>query len=367
MRLHVVGLAHTETTKAWEFCAFTARTRVFASMMTARGYDVRLYAGEANEARVTEHVPLTTRTEQRAWWPAYDGTSVFNEFDSGSRPWRLFNARAAAAIAERSEPGDVLCLTMGLTHKPIADALRDAGLTVVEPGIGYSGIWAPFRVFESAAWMHFLAAREPTDTVRFFDAVIPRPWELEDFPAGTGAGGYYLFMGRLTARKGPAIAAETARRIGARLLVAGQGVASTEPGVIVCQDGTRLEGDVEYVGTVGPAERAALMGGAAATFTPTLYLEPGGGVAIESMLTGTPVIATDYGCFRETVDHGRSGFRARTLAEFVAGAKAAPALDRDAVRRHALRWTTPVVGAEFDAYFQRLDTLRGDGWYAITA
>ena len=64
-------------------------------------------------------------------------------------------------------------------------------------------------------------------------------------------------------RKGPHIA-QACRRLGAKLLVAGQGAAFWSRDRIVCEDGTLLEGDVEYLGVLGPQERARLMGGAIA-------------------------------------------------------------------------------------------------------
>jgi glycosyltransferase involved in cell wall biosynthesis len=363
MRLHVLGFPHTEITRSFSFCAYTDRTRVFASMMTRAGYDVRLYAGAANEAEVTEHIPLTDPAEQHEWFPWYDGSRVFNDFDPSGRPWREFNGRAVAAIRERAEPGDILCVTMGTSHRPVAEQLRD--LFAVETGVGYTGVWAPYRVYESHPWRAFMAAREPRDDVRFYDAVIPRAWELDAFPAGEGNGGYFAYVGRLMARKGPQIAAEACKRLGARLLVAGQGARSWSRDRIVCDDGTLLEGDVEYVGVVGPEERAQLLGGAIAAFVPTMYFEPLGGVAIEAMLCGTPAITTDYGAFTETIEGGVTGLRCAMLADFVRAGRLAAELNRKRIRDAAqARYATEVVAHQFQVYFAQLQTLNGPGWYA---
>jgi glycosyltransferase involved in cell wall biosynthesis len=333
-------------------------------MMTRAGWDVALYAGENNEAEVTEHVPLTTPGEQRTWYPDYEPKrDVFNDFDPNGIGWRTFNKRAVEAITERSGSGDVLCLTMGTAQREVADGLPH--LLAVETGIGYSGVFAPYRVFESWAWRHYLASREPTDDVRFYDEVIPRAYEIEDFPAGDGAGEFALFIGRLTRRKGPHVAAMAAQRAEIPLKVAGQGVAEVSPGRIICTDGTELEGDVEYLGLLGPEERAEVMGKATAVLVPTLYLEPFGGVSVEAQMCGTPAVCSAWGGLTENVIHGETGFLCSTLAEFAEGISRAPSLGRMAISRHADGiWSTTAIAPRFAAYFDRLQSLFGQGWYA---
>lgn len=366
MTVHLLGLPQTETTREYEFCAFTAKTRKLATMLTSLGIPVVLYAGEANEADVAEHVPIVTRADQEGWFPGWDHKlHVFNGYDTLSPWWQAFNARAAAAIAERIQPGDIVGVTMGVAQQPAIAALARSDVLVVEVGVGYSGVFAPYRVFESWAWRSYLASKEPSDDVRFFDEVIPNFFEADAFPAGAGDGGYYLFVGRMIRRKGIHIAAEACRRLGARLLFAGQGVTSSRPGRIETIDGTVLEGDVEYVGVIGPEERARLMGGAIATFAPTVYLEPFGGVSVEAQMTGTPAIVSPAGGLPENVIHGRTGFVCSTLAQFADAALAARDLDRAAIRERAVAtWSTDVLRHRYAAYFDRLGTLFGDGWYA---
>lgn len=364
MTVHLLGLAHSETTDEFAHCAYTQRTRDFATLLARAGVPVVLYGGE-RDASEAHHVPLVTREEQRAFWPDYvPGRDVFNDFHPMSIGQAVFNTRAAAAIRERAEPHDVVAFTMGTAQQPAWGLLERDDLLPVETGIGYAGVWAPYRVFESWAWRSYLAGRGPSDQARLFDAVIPRAYDAADFPAGDGQGGYFAFVGRLIQRKGPSIAADACRRLGARLVVAGQGVASVEPGKITCDDGTTLTGDVEYAGLVGPAERAELMGGAMAVFAPTLYLEPFGGVSVEAQLCGTPAIVAAWGGLVENVT-GATGFACATLAEFADAAARAPELDRATVREHALAtWTLEALTTPWLDHLARLDTLWTDGWYA---
>ncbi|MGF6884062.1 hypothetical protein ABIA39_003697 [Nocardia sp. GAS34] len=76
-------------------------------------------------------------------------------------------------------------------------------MITVEFGVGYSGVFAKHRVFESYAWMHAVHGAHTTlagvmsDRGRFFDAVIPNYFKVEDFPFSAEKDDYYLFIGRL--------------------------------------------------------------------------------------------------------------------------------------------------------------------------
>jgi glycosyltransferase involved in cell wall biosynthesis len=274
--------------------------------------------------------------------------------------WSLFNERSVAAIAERAEPGELLLLAGGSSQQPIADQLPH--LTACEPGVGYEGIATDFCAFESYAWMHHVYGARGLDG-RYFDAVIPNNFDVAEFPhLNQGGGDYLLFVGRLIVRKGLTAAANVAKAAGMRLVVAGPGAAHAEPGVLITDDGQTLLGDVEYAGVLNAAARAELMAGAVALLAPTGYVEPFGGVAVEAQMCGTPAITTDFGAFTETV---APEFRFRTLAEGVAAVEAARYVDHRALRDRARsRYAVQAVAPLYAAWFDRLDTLYGDGWYA---
>jgi glycosyltransferase involved in cell wall biosynthesis len=171
------------------------------------------------------------------------------------------------------------------------------------------------------------------------------------FPLGKGDGDYYLYIGRLIERKGYRIAQEVCERLDKRLILAGPGP----------QDGYG-----EFVGSVGPEERAELMGGAIATFAPTLYVEPFGNVVIEAQACGTPTITTDWGAFTENNIDGVTGFRCRTLDEFIKAAEKVKTLDRAAIRNHSVStYSLDVIAKKYEQYFQRLLTLWDKGWYTV--
>lgn len=351
MHFHLVGLPHTQVTSAFSACPFTEKLWKFCKMMRPRGHRVTLYAGEQSEAEPDEHVVCFSEAERAEFLGARHYT---NPDWSGDHPaWRTFNARAAAAISARAEPRDFVCLTAGHAQKHIADALPD--LRTLEYSVGYAGTFSPYRVFESYAWMHMIYGAETKGRAgdangRWFDAVIPGAVDMAQFPFPTPKDDYYLFIGRLTKRKGHHIAADVCRALGKPLVVAGPG---------------KPPAHGRYVGVVGPKVRARLMGGARAVFVPTTYVEPFGNVAIEAMACGTPVITTDWGAFTETVVHGVTGFRCRSFAEFVAAAEQAPGLDPQTIRDHVIaNYSLEAVAPQYEAYFERLSQLWDGGWYA---
>jgi glycosyltransferase involved in cell wall biosynthesis len=367
MRVHVVALPHTDPTFDWSTCAYSQKVRRLGGMLTSMGHEVILYAGERSDAIVTEHVQVVTDADRRRWFG--DETwreRVFDRWEPSDPAWVEMNAKAIEAIAARAQARDVVGIISGRCQQAITDAFP--AMIGWEWGVGYAGVLpGTFRVFESHAWRAHVAGLAREDDFRAFDTVIPNSWEPTEFPAlGAGDGGYLLFIGRVIRRKGPHVAAAAARALGMRLVVAGQGVSSVQPGRIRALDGTSIEGDVEYAGILGPEERAQVMGAAVATFVPTQYLEPFGGVAVESQMVGTPALVTPWGGLAENVRHGESGFLCSTLAEFVEAATAAGSLDRSAIRAHALAtWSTEVIRHAYDAHLRRLDTLWADGWYQL--
>ena len=82
-------------------------------------------------------------------------------------------------------------------------------------------------------------------------------------------------------------------------------------------------------------------------------------------MAGTPAITTDWGAFPETVEHGRTGFRCRTLDHFLFAARHAPCLDRsDVHRRSVANYSLDRVRWRYQEYFQMLSDLWTGGWYA---
>lgn len=377
-RFHVVGLPYAPICKRYSACAFTARAYKFAQMMMDRGHEVFTYGVEGSDAPATGFKSFLTKAEHHVHFGDEDATKV----GYTSKPciwnpdelcWQETNVRAAYWIGKNLQKGDFVCIIGGSCQKQIVDLLagqKEKFLTV-EYCVGYLGPFAPHQVFESYAAMHQMYGRQSGHLVngcdgRNFDAVIPGSYDLNDFTFQPKPQDYCLFMGRIIKRKGVDVAVEATRHAKMNLIVCGQGANQVEGSPIYANDGEAYIGHhLDYVGVADTAKRNELMGNAKALLCPSAYLEPFGGVNVEAQLCGTPVISTDWGAFPETVEHGKTGFRCRTLEQFVWAVSECGKLDRAYISERARRlYSLERIGAMYEEYFAMLSTLWGKGWYA---
>ena len=358
--IHVVTLPHTLLEKRYEWCAFTAKVWRFTKMMKMAGSPVTLYgpdiAADQTRANAAEYVEVITAQDRLDWFgvPEWPSTHVFDRWDVSDVCWTESNRRFAAQIRKRWAPGDVVGIIGGGCQEQLLDELVDLKPLSVEWGIGYNGTIArTHKVYESYAWMHYLAGRTNDDDIKYFDTVIPNCFDLDDFTPRyeQPTDPYVLFMARPITRKGTDIVAAIAQRCSIPVKVAGQ-------------PGTPIPG-TEYIGILTGKQKYETLANATALLSPSVYLEPFGGVAVEAMLSGTPVIATDWGAYTETVQNHVTGYRCRTLNDFQEAVRKARFLDRRTITDIARSKYCLGVGAvQYRDYFNRLSTLYADGWYS---
>lgn len=345
MRFHVLSLPWTHTTSEYLACAYTQKIVKFCQMMHEH-HEVYLYSNEENEAPCEEHVPIFSSETRDALFGPYDrqdawSIAMWNHDDTA---WKAWNSKATDMISERGEPGDFLLLVCP-TQGPIAYELPE--LIAVEPFVGYESFW-PERphFFESYAWMHHVYGRNGINDGRDQDAVVPNYFDPDDFTVGE-FGEDLLYLGRMIERKGVMEAIDIAKRCGRKIKLAGPG-----------QMNLPHRKSIRVLGAVGKEERRSLLSTAYAVLMPTRYIEPFGGVAVEAMLSGRPVITTDFGAFTETVEQGVTGFRVRSAEEALEAIEAAAEFDQQACRARAeQRFSLGAVRPMFERAFTFPRTL----------
>jgi glycosyltransferase involved in cell wall biosynthesis len=150
--------------------------------------------------------------------------------------------------------------------------------------------------------------------LRAFGA-IPNPIDVSAWPLVERKDDYMLWVGRMTAEKGPHRAIAAARIAGAPLVLAGV----IQPGQQAYFDreiAPHVDGDrVRFVGEIGGAAKRALFAGARGLLMPIRWEEPFGMVMVEALACGTPVIAFPEGAARELVVEGETGFLVHDVGE----------------------------------------------------
>jgi glycosyltransferase involved in cell wall biosynthesis len=88
--------------------------------------------------------------------------------------------------------------------------------------------------------------------------------------------------------------------------------------------------------------------------------EPFGLVAIESLATGTPVIARRAGGLTETIEHGVDGFLVDDVIEAELAVQQVRDLDRRLIRERALERFSPTrMAADYEKIYRQVIAERG--------
>ena len=363
-RFHYLGLVHLPAARRYGLCAFSGKIWKLSKMLTDLGHEVYVYGCEGGDAPCTEYIVTHSLKDVVEEWGdkppnpnfeiGYDYTKEQFRHDMNAPMTKTrakFNANATKEINARKRDDDFLLLSMGVYQKSVADAVNL--FLTCEPGIGYRGSYTRFRSFESAYIQNFTYGSEhPRESINgdYYSRVIPNYFLEEDFPFSPQPKDYFAYVGRMILRKGVWTAVKATEEIGAKLILAGQ----PDPEI----DISKLPNHCEYIGVVDQEERAKLLGGAIATFVPTIYLEPFASVHAESMAVGTPVITTSFGVFGgDTFVDGVHGFKCNTLDDFVFAAKNAHKLDRYEVRKQGEKFFTKNVQWQFQRWFDDLYQL----------
>jgi glycosyltransferase involved in cell wall biosynthesis len=358
MRFHVLGLPHTVTSKEFSACAYTQKVVKFGKMMVERGHEVLHYGHEDSNLQCTEHITVLTNDDFMESYGSHDWRKTFFKFDTSDLAYRKFYDNAIREVGKRKRQHDFILPFWGAGVRPVCDAHPD--LICVEPGIGYAGgHWARWKVFESYAIYHAYCGLQNVGTCRqdWYEVVIPNYFDPEDFEyrGNDEKEDYFLYLGRVYGGKGVDVAIQATERAGVKLVIAGQK-----------EEGYHLPSHVEYVGYADAAKRKELMSKARGSILASMYVEPFGGVQIENLFSGTPTLTTDWGSFAENNLHGVTGYRCRTMGDFVEAIRRVVVGEIQSwdCRIWAENFSLTNVAPMYEKYFADvLSVYKGEGWY----
>lgn len=224
------------------------------------------------------------------------------------RDKNVLNMLNVVACMGRAEDFDVIHNHVPLEGMPLAGLVETPVLTTFHGG--FAGDWITlYNKYEG--WYNTISrsAASLLELHERFVGVIYNAIDVDSYPFRTGAHeDFALFLSRISHEKGPDIAIEVARRVGCRLVIAGN-VDEPDRKFFESRVMPHVDGDqIQYVGEADAEMKRDLYSRARLLLAPITWEEPFGLFLAEAMACGTPVIAFNRGAVPEVIEDGVTGY-----------------------------------------------------------
>ena len=260
------------------------------------GQDVTLFCAPGSVSGATVEPLLETSHPDEIERALFEADHVAQAFDR-------------VDLARRTDPFDVIHDHCGFTALALANRMETPLVHTLH---------GPFTTDTAAFYAHHghkgtlvgISQAQMASAPSGMQALdpIPNPIDLRAWPLQERKGDYLLWIGRITAEKGPQRAIAAARAVDVPLVLAGV----IQPGQQAFFDSEiapHIDGDrVRFVGEVGGSAKHALFAHARGLLMPIRWDEPFGMVVVEALACGTPVIAFPEGAIPELIVEGKTGF-----------------------------------------------------------
>ncbi|VXD17689.1 Glycosyl transferase group 1 [Planktothrix serta PCC 8927] len=268
----------------------------------------------------------------------------------------LYDMIQLAWVYERASEFDIIHSHVGCAALPFSSLVKTPTVTTLH------GVFTPDneKMFLHARHQPYVSIsndqREPrlklnyvatvyngidTDTYQFY----PQP---QNPP-------YLAFLGRMSPEKGPHLAIEIAKKFGLPLKMAGKIDAVDQEYFNTLIKPQIDHNQIQFLGEANHAQKSVLMGNAFATLFPITWREPFGLVMVESMATGTPVIAMKMGSTSEVIADGISGYLCETVEECVVALGKVEQMNREKCRQYVIdHFSAKRMADGYEAVYQQL-------------
>lgn len=366
LKIHIYGLPHTLTIRdnpQMMTCAYTTKIWLLCKKLMEEGHEVIHYGVEIPKNIEGTPVPCTKHIgyiPYNLWYNTHgkrDANKTFHQHTVDLPTYQLAKKVLPDLINSnvKDPKKEVILASFGYWGKELKKITAAA---LIEFGIGYDATFTGYRAFESYPWMHTVYGIQDSHlkSPGWFDAVIPGYVDPIEFEFKEKKEDYFVYLGRIIDTKGIYVIAQLSKKYGFKLKMAGNGNT----------DWIKDYPNIEYLGVIGIEEKKKLLSNAKATFTNSHYVEPFGNVHVESLISGTPVITTDWGTYTDSVPHGVVGYRTRTWEDLKYAIKNIDKIKPQVCRDWAMaNFSLDAVYPKFNAYFEKCAThfTQGKGWY----
>jgi glycosyltransferase involved in cell wall biosynthesis len=287
-------------------------TSLLTEGLVARGVDVTLFA------------TLDSQTAATLDGVCPSGYAAADDLDG-----RVWEALHVSHALSRSDEFDLVHNQLDWLPLAFAEHCEAPMVTTIH---GFSGLGILPAYAHSSSTFVAISDSDRSELLTYA-ATIHHGIDLPTLPLQLNPGDDLVVFGRIHPDKGTADAIDIAERTGRRLVICG-----------IVQDeryfaeriAPRVDGDrVRYLGSVGPTQRAEVLGAAAVLLHPIHFDEPFGLSVVEAMACGTPVVAYRRGSMAEVVDPGVTGYLVDSVEAAAQAVGDAVTLDRAAVHDRA--------------------------------
>ena len=316
-------------------------TELIVSLLTEeyvkRGHDVTLFASgdSVTQARLV---------------------SICSHCLRGSdRDKAILNMLNAVSCIERADQFDIIHNNTQLEGMSIARLVKTPMLTTLHGNLN-GDLLLLFNHYTGWYNTISLSAKSLLPEKERFAGVIYNAIDVDAFPFdGSRTKSYLLFLSRISHEKGPHLAIEVAKKVGMRLIIAGN-VDKTDEQYFRKEILPKIDGDqIKYVGEADFNQKIELMLGAYCLLAPIAWPEPFGLFMVEAMACGAPVIVLNHGSASEVVRHRETGFVVNNLTEMADAVEKIDDIDRAECRKHVKqRFDAPRMAEDYLRTYERI-------------